>query len=479
MIQPTLFILLLSSLLFSNSYASSMNDSIPTLGNSSSNLVSIDQEKQLGKAWLRKLKRHTRSYNNPLVTEYLTNLVYKLAPSSGVLDSEFTIVILDNPNLNAFAVPGSVIGINAGLFFNSGSEQEFASVISHELAHLSQRHYARMLEQQRLSTPLTLAGFLGSVILAATAGSEAGIAALASTQALSADQQLRFSRKNEQEADRLGIQIMSHSGFDPRAMPKMFERMYKQTRHRSDSLPEYLSTHPLSENRIADTKGRAEQYPSLQFRDDIEFHFCKNMTIVDYAESPKAASDYFNNIINNGNSSQIDAAKFGLAYAKLSEAPIESITILKALKNKYPSLISINSILAEALVNNSRYTEATTLLEQQLNRNPNNYTLSKALADAYLASNKIKESYRMLIQITKEFPEDTEAWYSLAEVAGLAGYISAVHQARAEYFFLTGRMTQAIEQLGLALKKNTNELEEIKIQARLDYFYDIKKNPIF
>jgi predicted Zn-dependent protease len=462
-----------------SSFGEVLSETIPTLGNSSSNLVSIEQERLLGQAWLRSLRRHTKSYDNPTVTEYLTNLIYKLAPSSGVIDRDFTLAILDNPNLNAFAVPGSVIGINAGLFFHTRSEQEFASVIAHELAHLSQRHYARRLEQQQLSSPLTMAAFLASVVIAATAGSDAGMAALASTQALSADSQLRFSRKNEQEADRLGLQIMSDSGFDPRAMAKMFGRLYKQSRISTENFPEFLSTHPLSESRLSDTEGLASQYPIKNFKDDIEFHICRNMIIADYAHSRETAISYFDSVIKKGNAIHLDAAKFGLAYAYIDNSPQKAIKLFGEILTEHPNLISANIYYSKALIRASKKTEAIQVLEQQLSRNPKNYSILRALAQSLLETDDIERAYRTLLTANKSYPEDPDILYLLAEVAGLAGHISQLHQARAEFFFLTSRIDQAIEQLGLALKKSSSELEQIRIQSRLDRFYEVKKNPVF
>ena len=203
-LKLTLFlgVLLASTQLFAKKSNETLHDTLPTIGNSSSSLVSIEQEKALGKAWLRSLRQQTRIYSNAIVENYFSNLVYTLAPNSQVIDREFRFVIVDSPSLNAFAVPGSIIGINAGLFFNTGNEQEFVSVIAHELAHLSQRHYARQLEQQKLSTPLMLAGILASVVLAATTGSDAGLAALTSTQALSVDQHYVFpERMNKRLTD--------------------------------------------------------------------------------------------------------------------------------------------------------------------------------------------------------------------------------------------------------------------------------------
>lgn len=456
-----------------------LHDSIPSLGNASSALVSIDQEKILGKAWLRALRQQTRTYDNPIVENYLSNLVYSLAPNSQVIDRDFRFVIIDSPALNAFAVPGSIIGINAGLFLHSSGEQEFASVLAHELAHLSQRHYARQLEQQKISTPLTLAGILASVVLAATTGSDASIAALASTQALSVDQQLRFSRKNEQEADRLGIDILYQSHYDPTAMPTMFERMFKNSRTRADSIPEYLSTHPLSETRISDTRNRAKQYPVKNYADSLDFHLCRNIVMTDYAESPQKAKLFFESMLKKGNSSQMDGILFGLAYSIVSSEPERSLSILDELLSRHPNKIILLIIQAQALHANKQEKQAIDQLNQLLERNPDNYPISAALAELYLKSNLIREYERTLVNLSRTQTENPNVWYDLAEAHGLAGNIVELHMARAEYFFLTNRLDTALEQLNLALRKNQKENISAKIQKRMDEFYKMKENPVF
>lgn len=456
-----------------------LHDTIPTIGNSSSSLVSIEQEKVLGKAWLRALRQQTKIYDNAIVENYLSNLVYTLAPNSQVFDRDFRFVIVDSTALNAFAVPGSIIGINSGLFFHAGSEQEFVSVLAHELAHLSQRHFARQLEQQKLSTPLTLAGILASVVLAATTGSDAGLAALASTQALSVDQQLRFSRKNEQEADRLGVEILYQSNYDPRAMPMMFERMFKNTRIDKDSLPEYLSTHPLSDTRIADSRNRANQYPEKNYQDSLDFHLCRNIVMTDYAESPQKAKLYFQSILSKGNSSQIDAAKFGLAYSQISTDPELALSLLDELLIKYPGKITLQIVKAKALQENNQSKLAIQNLENLLTRNPQNYPIADGLAQLYLKNDLIDAYEKALVKLSRLQEENPKVWYQLAEAHGLAGHIVELHIARAEYFYLTNRLETALEQLNLALKKNKIEAITAKIQKRMDELYKLKANPVF
>jgi predicted Zn-dependent protease len=481
------FLFLLTALSGSNALSSNQyNDTptnspnLPTIGHTSSTLVSIEQERKLGEAWLRSLRGQVQIFNNPIIEEYLTHLIYTLAPHSNVVDRNFSIVMVDSPALNAFAVPGSVVGVNAGLFIHAHSEQEFTSVIAHELAHLGQRHYARQLEQQAISTPLKLAGLLASVVIAATTGSDAGIAALAATQAMSVENQLSFSRQNEQEADRLGIATMHSAGFNPREMPIMFERMYRQTRLQGGNIPEYLSSHPLSESRISDTRNRASQYKLQKYTDNIEYHISKNIIISEYAESKKSASDYFNSLINKGSTLQIEAASFGLAYAKLQYSPEDSIEILEKLIAKDPNRISFIVTFAKALNNNGQSKRAIETLNTALERNPDNYPILDSLAEVYLTNNLIQESERTLKTLVRKYPLNPRLWYALAEIHGLAGNIIGLHQARAEYFFLTNHMDSAIKQLKLAMQKSQDNQQIISlIQKRMDQVYWVKKNPVF
>ncbi|KZY74831.1 hypothetical protein A3742_12400 [Oleiphilus sp. HI0071] len=464
-------------------FASSLtlaNNNLPTLGNASSNIISIEKERQLGNAWLAALRGQVQTYEQPVVEQYLEQLVYSLAPYSAVADREFRFVVLNSPELNAFAVPGSVVGINAGLFLHASSEQEFASVIAHELAHLSQRHYARRLEQQQLSTPLTLAGVLASVVIAATTGAEAGIATLASTQALSVEKSLSYSRQNEEEADRIGIETMYASDYNPRAMPKMFERMLKNARLQGNTPPEYLSTHPLSENRVSDTRNRAEQYPVKPYQDSVLFHICKAIVTVDYAQSKEQAADLYKSIISRGKHKNVDAARFGLAYALLESDPSFSLKTFEELHTKYPGTIAISIFLAEAEYSAGKKQDAFERLKQLLEFNPNNYPSALLLAELYDLEKRYAEAENILIKLTRAQEDNPLVWYMLSEIHGQAGNIVGLRQARAQFFILTGRYDQAIEQLQLGIKiaKPNSRLASI-MKGQLDRAYDLKENPPF
>lgn len=466
-------------LVFSIPQAYSSN-ALPSLGNASSNLISLSQEKKLGRSWLRSLRGQVPTFDHPIVEAYFSQIVYSLAPYSNVPDTDFRFVVVDSKALNAFAVPGSIIGINSGLFLHAITEQEFASVIAHELAHISQRHYARRLEQQRLNTPLTLAGILASVVVAATAGSEAGVATLASAQAMSVENQLSFSRQNEEEADRLGIATMYQSGYDPRAMPVMFERMYRKTRLQGDQLPEYLSTHPLSENRISDTRNRATQFPRASYQDNIEYHICQAIVINHFSDSPAAAESYFTSVIEKGNSVQIEGAKFGLALSQLSSDPQQAEKQLRELLKSHPNKISIQLTLAEALYAQGNVKDATTLMEELDKRNPNNYPITIYLNQLYMDELQYEKATKLLSERVNYFPEKPLLWYELAEVSGKAGQIVEVHQARAEYFILINRLERAVEQLKLAKEKSKpNTQTYTLIDQRLNDVLTMKRDKPF
>ena len=233
---------------------------LPNLGESSTSLFSPEQEYKLGRAWLRMFRSQVPTMEDPMVHDYLESLLYTLVTHSELQDRRIELVVVDNPVLNAFAVPGGVIGIHTGLMLYAQSEDELATVLAHEIAHLSQRHFSRGVEQQKKQQPLTLAGMLAGLVLIATTGGSAGLAALSASQAAAIESQMRFSRSSEQEADRIGMQTLVAADMDPHAAPAMFERMLAATRYSGGSrTPEFLRTHPLSESRIADTRNRARQ----------------------------------------------------------------------------------------------------------------------------------------------------------------------------------------------------------------------------
>ena len=223
----TCFVAVLVSLPLLSTMPSLAQVNLPVLGNSVSGTISTQQEYEYGREFLRSVRRETLLLDDPLIQEYIISLTYKLAATSELTDHRLDFVLIDSDVLNAFAAPGGIIGVNAGLFLYADNEGQMASVLAHELAHISQRHYARSIEEARASTLPNMAGLLASLVIAAAAGGDAGQAALMTSQAIGVENQLRFSRSNEEEADRIGIRNLYNAGFDPQDMAGMFEQMLR------------------------------------------------------------------------------------------------------------------------------------------------------------------------------------------------------------------------------------------------------------
>ena len=436
---------------------------LPSLGDASSAIVSADQEHQLGRAWLSVLRGQVKSLSDPQLKDFVESSVYRLAETSQLEDRRLVFVLLDSPQLNAFAAPGGVIGVNAGLFLHAQSEAEYASVLAHELAHLSQRHFARGLEeQQRMQVPL-MAAMLAGVVAAAAGAGDAGIAAIASTQAAAIQAQRRFSRQNEQEADRIGILNLKQAGYDPSAMPSMFERLMRQYRY-TQAPPEFLLTHPLSESRVADTRNRAEQFSNGGNRDSLRYQLMRARVQLNYENSPGLAAKRFRALLEEN--PQLDAARYGLTLAQTRSGQLEAAAkTLQPLLAKAPNDITYNLAQVDLDLAANRLDAAGQRLQRLLGLYPSSYPLRQYQSELLRKQNHPADAERLLDRLLAERPGDAELWYQQAETRGLSGNIVGVHQARAEYFALTGDYDQALEQLDFARRRASDNFQ---LAARID-----------
>lgn len=430
------------------------DQNLPTIGGLGGGIISEQQEAEIGRQVMGSLRRSAPQIRDPLTEDYLQTIVYRLLPSVPLKDKNLTLVLIDDPDINAFAVPGNIVGVNGGLFLNANSEQEFGSVIAHELAHLSQRHFARRLEQQEVSQPMVLAGMITGIVLSAVTKSDIGIAAIAGTQALTVQNMLQYSRAHEQEADRIGLDIMADAGLDPRGMPAMFEQMMRQNRLQGNQIPEYLSTHPLTQSRVSDTRARAEQYPPRQVEDSLEYHLVRARLQVNYANTPKQAVETFRRLRAQPETRQHPAVRYGLAVALLSDQqPAEAESELRTLLADQPGRITYQVTLAEAMLAQDKDTNALELMQDALNRNPDNYPITDMLAQAQLATGNGSAAATLLKKLTREYPQREYLWLRLVEAEGQARNIVGVHRARAEYDILIGDLEAAHRQLLEAQQK--------------------------
>ncbi|TYP65301.1 M48 family metalloprotease [Stutzerimonas stutzeri] len=446
---------------------------LPSLGDSSSGIVSPEQEHQLGRAWLSLLRGQVPQLSDPLLKDYLERSVYRLAETSQLQDRRLEFVLLDSPQLNAFAAPGGIIGVNGGLFLHAQTEAEYASVLAHELAHLSQRHFARGLEaQKRMQLPL-MAAMLAGVVAAAAGAGDAGIAAIISTQAAAIQSQRRFSRQNEQEADRIGIINLERAGYDPRAMPEMFGRLMRQYRY-DQKPPEFLLTHPVTESRIADTKNRAEQYPDTGVEDSLRYQLLRARVELKFESTPGVSAKRFRAML--ADDPTLDAARYGLALAQMKSGQLqEAATNLEPLLAKEPGDATYNLAQIELDITANRLAAARARMQTLLGLYPGNYPVRQANIDLLIKETKLQDAEQQLNALVEARPQDPDIWYQVAEIRGLTGNIIGLHQARAEYFALAGDYDQAIEQLDFAKRRSDNFQSAARIDARQKQLIEEKR----
>jgi predicted Zn-dependent protease len=430
----------------------SENQNLPQFGDATSAIVSLEQERIIGQDFLRSLRAQAPRVKDPLMQSYVEHLIYKLASHSQLKDRQLDLIIIDDASLNAFAAPGGIVGINLGLFLIGETENEISSILAHELAHLSQRHFARGLQSGRGAGLKNIAGLLAGIVLMTTTGGSAGIAAISAGQGLALNERLRYSRSREAEADRVGIYTLANADMDPRAMAYMFERLERANRFNSTRVPEFLLTHPVTKDRIADSYNQTRSFPQQTFPTSLDFQLMKARTIVRTSAGDTELIPRLEAGAINTDPNIRDANHYGLVLALASQGRVDAAQRqLNPLLAKYPGKIAFTLAQAQLHTQAERYGNAIDVLEKALSINLDNYELSMSYADVLMRNKQANEAVGVLLTLTKKRPNDVDLWYVLAEAYGLSNDVIGVHEARAEYFVMVGNLDQAIKQLGYAL----------------------------
>jgi len=477
-----LFTLVVTMALLQVSYAreKQMDIRLPDMGDSSEVFVSAADERRLGEAFMREVRARISIVDDPEVSSYVTNLGYRLVSHSEASTigmendspskNHFTFFVVKDPTINAFAVPGGFIGINTGLILNSESESELAAVLAHEIVHIRQHHMARSIQLADNMNPLAMAGILAAIIVGSQ-NSQAGQATMAAVSAGSMQHQINFTRANEKEADRLGIKILFAADLDPRAMPTFFERL--QTAHRYyTEPPEFLSTHPVTVSRIADSRNRAEQYPYRQYTDSLAYHLVRAHLTVMMEKYPKRSVRYFDDALRDGKYQNRVAARYGLVLALMATGDWKRAKKeIKILLRAHPDHVMFRARLADIELGSGRGQEAIRIYADALLLYPGNRLLTIGYAKALLDSNKPGKVVTLLNRHDRKLLQDSSLQKLLAEALFRIGKKVEANAALAEHYYLNGDLNMAIRQLKIALKiPNRSYYQNARIEARLKQF---------
>ena len=454
MLKKLTFLFFLSNFSFAQ-----VDFELPELGDRVSGAISEAEVELLSEQFLQQVYSQASLIVDPVIQEYSELLLYRLSETSLVNDRNFTVLLIDDPSLNAFAAPGGIVGINGGLFLNADNESQFASVLCHELAHLSQRHFQRNVLRSQ-DRNLASALILVSSIAVAIATNNPG--AFIAGPALLQQQSLRYSRAFEREADRFGFENCVASGYDPRAMGEMFENMAALRRFYGDNIPEFLLTHPISSTRVSDAFNAADQLGDIGgVRNSIDYRLIKGRLEADYEVPPINAIRIFENrLLNNENIENI----FGYSRALLLNGRFnESLIQVNKLLALYPKNLILNTSKIEILRESQKFDEALILVNNQLEVSPKNFPLTIEKAKILRGLRKTIAAEEVLRDTLLRRNSDPNLWFLLSEIQKENLNVGGYHQSRAEYFILLGQSERALNELQFALKLSQDNFQTYEI----------------
>ena len=445
---------------------------LPEMGDSSSTVLSAEDEMRIGKEMLRQLRNNGALIDDPIINEYIQHLGSGIAAGASSTTTRFTFFVIDAQSINAFAMPGGFIGVHAGLLLASKSENEVASVIAHEIAHVTQHHIARSVEQaNRLNLPVT-AAVIAAILLGANDPQLAN-AAMAAAVGGAQQMQLDFTRANEHEADRVGMQLLATSNYDPRGMADFFSRLQQESRYYGSGVPEFLRTHPVTTDRIAEAQERAASYPAKNTADSAYYPLILARLKLRYSTSPEALRKQLE-AIQKSSSSLDESGTYLLAmiHEKLGDTAAAR-KLYNQLLARAPERIAFIHGLAELENTEGDAKAAVRLYRKGLKVYPGNHLLTLALAETHINQGEYSEARRQVEQQLVRTPSSGEAYRLLAKLESLSGNKAASHIAQAEYYYLTGEPHSALDQLNTARRLGDLDLYHAsRIEARLKQIKD-------
>ncbi|MCH9048513.1 MAG: M48 family metallopeptidase [Proteobacteria bacterium] len=457
-------------LLIASNSAQAINElDLPDIGDSSGSAISPEFERRLGQVFMRSVRQHATIVDDPEVESYIESIGYQLAANSDNNSLSFTFFVVDNPDINAFAAPGGVIGINSGTILSVRSESELAGVLAHEIAHVTQRHMARQFERAgQFSIPAT-AALLGAILIG-IANPEAGLAALTIVTGTNIQSQINFTRANEVEADSVGIQLLARSGYDPQGMPSFFERLQQKSEFYQGNAPEFLRTHPLTSSRIADSKDRASRYPKVNYVNTASYELVRSKIEVNSYKNAKDAIKTFKQRLANTPSEKKNPVRYGYVLALIKAGNYYlAREQLKPLLSRDKENIAYMLIAANIESEQRNYTEALEIFQKAYQLYPDYRPLVLAYAKTLLDSRQSAQARDLLHHYRRQQEPDPAYYDLLAQAEAQNGSMANSGIAKEEYYYLTGDTKLAIDRLIHA--KRESELDYYqreKIIARIN-----------
>ncbi len=463
------------SLLVSEPLKAQTNFTLPDLGTSALQALPLEKEQAIGEVMMMQIRGSSPVINDPVLDEYLTTIGRKLVANANDIRFPFSFFWINNSEINAFAFYGGHVGVHTGLIAQADNESQFASVLGHEIAHVTQRHLARRIQQQQDNSAMTIAGMIAG-ILATVVAPDAGIAIISASQTQSAFSQLTHSRSAEQEADRIGMQTLNNAGFDARASSEFLTKLAAQIRYKYKP-PAFLLTHPLPESRVSDVRLRAEQYPKRHINPSLEFNLAKSRVLARYDNKPEKAEDLFRKLLRENNYSNT-ALKYGLAISLLDQDKLdEAAPILDELLKNDPKNLFYIDTHTDLLIAQKKADEAVKFLADLNQYRPNNQVITLNYANAALEAEQYELAENTLKSFLLEKPNHNLGKQLLADAYKKQDKLAAYHEANADVLSQYGAYIKAADEVQKALNfvEPTELVKQQRLKALLTQYRRLQK----
>ncbi len=441
---------------------------LPNMGEPADNALSPIEERQLGAQFMREIRTQLPLVRDIPVTEYIQTLGNRLALASGKRSSsDFTFFVINDPQINAFAIPGGYVGVNVGLALAMDIEEQLASVVAHEVAHVTQRHHARAFALSNQYSVRTAATIFAALLIG-QASPQAGQAALAAGMAANQHNAVNFTRTNEIEADRIGIEILTNAQYDPSAMAESFAILRRENRlNTSRDALQYLRTHPLDNNRIAEAKDRANSKPSRSLAPQIDFQLFKaRLAVLSTDDKGQLLRTYQAKF----NASPTPETTYGIALlhaeANRLDQAIEYLDEFDQFSGTHP-LVQLSR--AQVLERKGDLDASMAILESLHQNYPERFSVVEKLVDLQVRKRQISNAKRISKQYIRRAPNPNPlAWRQLAQLQQRVGEQAESHESLAKYFTGINELGRAQNQLKLALQHVAPASnDELRLKASL------------
>ncbi|MDJ0939970.1 MAG: M48 family metalloprotease [Woeseiaceae bacterium] len=443
---------------------------LPDMGSPADAVLSKSEEARFGRAIMAQIRASGAVIEDPVITEYINDVGSRIAAQSNDGTHKFTFFVIEDPRINAFALPGGYIGVHTGLIEATRNEDELAGVLAHEVAHVTQRHIARAIHANQRQGILTTALMLGALVAGVAGGSpDAFQAGVAVAQGTAAQSQINFTRSNEYEADRIGIGALYGAGFDPHGMASFFEVMSRQNPASPEMrAPEFLRTHPVTTARIAEARNRAQQYPRRMSTASVEYGISRARVIVARFDTAPEAVAYFEQR-SYENQTQVERYGRALAYQRAG-LHLEANRIFGELVEKDPRVIAYHIGLGETLLELELYAAGTDAFDRAVELFPRNVPLTISYGEFLLRLGQADKAHTLLLDLMNNVPPTPAQVRLIARAANEAGNSAESYYYLSEYELMTGNLVRGIRFLQEALQlPELQEIQRIRFEARIDF----------